>query len=54
MTDLIAELTELARGEEQQPALEEVRLDLLTEDAIERTRAEPSRRADRGRPRADR
>jgi len=37
MTDLIAELTELARGEEQQAALEEVRLDLLTEDAIRRT-----------------
>ena len=37
MTDLIAELTELARGEEQQTALEEVRLDLLTEDAIRRT-----------------
>src|SRR3954452_17264544 len=37
MTDLIAELTELARGEEQQSALEEVRLDLLTEDAIRRT-----------------
>jgi two-component system sensor histidine kinase MprB len=37
MTDLITELTELARGEEQQTALEEVRLDLLTEDAIRRT-----------------
>ena len=37
MTDLIAELTELARGEEQQSALEEVRLDILTEDAIRRT-----------------
>jgi two-component system sensor histidine kinase MprB len=37
MTSLIAELTELARGEEQQTALEEVRLDLLTEDAIRRT-----------------
>jgi two-component system sensor histidine kinase MprB len=37
MTDLITELTELARGEEQQTALEEVRLDILTEDAIRRT-----------------
>jgi two-component system, OmpR family, sensor histidine kinase MprB len=37
MTDLITELTELARGEEQQSALEEVRLDILTEDAIRRT-----------------
>jgi two-component system sensor histidine kinase MprB len=37
MTELIAELTELARGEEQQTALEEVRLDLVTEDAIRRT-----------------
>jgi two-component system, OmpR family, sensor histidine kinase MprB len=37
MTLLITELTELARGEEQQTALEEVRLDLLTEDAIRRT-----------------
>jgi two-component system, OmpR family, sensor histidine kinase MprB len=37
MTLLITELTELARGEEQQAALEEVRLDLLTEDAIRRT-----------------
>ena len=37
MTDLITELTELARGEEQQSALEEIRLDLLTEDAIRRT-----------------
>jgi two-component system sensor histidine kinase MprB len=36
MTLLITELTELARGEEQQTALEEVRLDLLTEDAIRR------------------
>ena len=36
MTDLITELTELARGEEQQTALEEVRLDLLTEGAIRR------------------
>jgi two-component system, OmpR family, sensor histidine kinase MprB len=37
MTALIGELTELARGEEQQPGLEEVRLDLVTEDAIRRT-----------------
>jgi two-component system sensor histidine kinase MprB len=37
MTDLITELTELARGEEQQTALEEVRLDLITEAAIRRT-----------------
>jgi two-component system sensor histidine kinase MprB len=36
MTDLITELTELARGEEQQTALEEVRLDMLTEYAIRR------------------
>jgi two-component system sensor histidine kinase MprB len=37
MTALISELTELARGEEQRHALQEVRLDLLTEDAIRRT-----------------
>ena len=37
MTALIAELTELARGEEQQTPLEEVRLDLLAEEAIRRT-----------------
>jgi two-component system, OmpR family, sensor histidine kinase MprB len=37
MTVLISELTELARGEEQPHALEEVRLDLLTQDAIRRT-----------------
>ena len=37
MTELIGELTELARGEEQQPALEDVRLDLVTEEAIRRT-----------------
>jgi two-component system sensor histidine kinase MprB len=37
MTALIAELTELARGEEQQVALEEVRLDLVAEEAIRRT-----------------
>jgi two-component system, OmpR family, sensor histidine kinase MprB len=37
MTALIGELTELARGEEQHPVLEEVRLDLVAEDAIRRT-----------------
>jgi two-component system, OmpR family, sensor histidine kinase MprB len=37
MTALIGELTELARGEEHDAALEEVRFDLLTEDAIRRT-----------------
>jgi two-component system sensor histidine kinase MprB len=37
MTELIGELTELARGEEQAEPLEDVRLDLLTEDAIRRT-----------------
>jgi two-component system sensor histidine kinase MprB len=37
MTALIGELTELARGEEQAAQLEDVRLDLLTEDAIRRT-----------------
>jgi two-component system sensor histidine kinase MprB len=37
MTALVSELTELARGEEQASALEEVRLDLLTGDAIRRT-----------------
>lgn len=37
MTALIGELTELARGEEQRPVLEEVRLDLIAEDAIRRT-----------------
>jgi two-component system sensor histidine kinase MprB len=37
MTVLITELTELARGEEQQVALEEVRLDLVAEEAIRRT-----------------
>ena len=40
MTALIAELVELARGDEQQPAdPEDVRLDLVAADAIERTRA---------------
>ena len=37
MTELIGELTELARGEEQAAPLEDVRLDLLTEEAIRRT-----------------
>ena len=37
MTELIGELTELARGEEQAEPLEDVRLDLVTEDAIRRT-----------------
>ena len=37
MTELIGELTELARGQEQAEPLEEVRLDLVTEDAIRRT-----------------
>jgi len=37
MTALVAELTELARGEEQQAAHEEVRLDLVAEEAIRRT-----------------
>jgi two-component system sensor histidine kinase MprB len=37
MTELIGELTELARGEEQAAPLEDVRLDLVTEDAIRRT-----------------
>ena len=37
MTALIGELTELARGEEQAPTPEEVRLDLVAQDAIRRT-----------------
>ncbi|HWB22713.1 MAG TPA: HAMP domain-containing sensor histidine kinase [Gaiellaceae bacterium] len=37
MTALIGELTELAQGEEQRPVFEEVRLDLIAEDAIRRT-----------------
>jgi two-component system sensor histidine kinase MprB len=37
MTALIGELTELARGEEQHAAQEDVRLDLLTREAIRRT-----------------
>jgi two-component system sensor histidine kinase MprB len=42
MTELIGELTELARGEEQNEPLEEVRLDLLAEEAIRRaTRHHP-------------
>jgi two-component system sensor histidine kinase MprB len=38
MTTLIAELIELARGQQQAAALEDVRLDLLTAGAVERTR----------------
>jgi two-component system sensor histidine kinase MprB len=38
MTTLIAELIELARGEEHPAEAEDVRLDLLTADAVERTR----------------
>jgi two-component system, OmpR family, sensor histidine kinase MprB len=38
MTTLIAELMDLARGEEHQGEPEEVRLDLLTADAVERAR----------------
>jgi two-component system sensor histidine kinase MprB len=42
MTLLIGELTELARGEEHQPAREDVRLDLVTQEAIRRaTRNHP-------------
>jgi two-component system sensor histidine kinase MprB len=42
MTELIGELTELARGEEQTQPLEEVRLDLLAEEAVRRaTRNHP-------------
>jgi two-component system sensor histidine kinase MprB len=37
MTALVSELTELARGEEHGSALEDVRLDLVAEDAIRRT-----------------
>ncbi len=37
MTELVSELTELARGEELAASLEEVRLDLVTEEAIRRT-----------------
>jgi two-component system sensor histidine kinase MprB len=38
MTTLIAELIELARGAQQTAELEDVRLDLVTADAVERTR----------------
>jgi two-component system sensor histidine kinase MprB len=38
MTALIAELVELARGDQAPSELEDVRLDLVTADAIERTR----------------
>jgi two-component system sensor histidine kinase MprB len=37
MTAIVAELTELARGEAQRQVFEEVRLDLITEDAVKRT-----------------
>jgi two-component system sensor histidine kinase MprB len=37
MTALVGELTELARGEQQEPSREEVRLDLVTQEAIRRT-----------------
>jgi two-component system sensor histidine kinase MprB len=37
MTELIGELTQLARGQEQAEPLEEVRLDLVAEEAIRRT-----------------
>jgi two-component system, OmpR family, sensor histidine kinase MprB len=37
MTELIGELTELARGQEQAEPLEDVRLDLVAEEAIRRT-----------------
>jgi len=37
MTALVSELTELARGEEQSTGLEEVRLDLVAEEAVRRT-----------------
>jgi len=37
LTLLIGELTELARGEQQEPAHEEVRLDLVAQEAIRRT-----------------
>jgi len=38
MTALVSELVELARGDEQQLEAEPVRLDLVTADAIERTK----------------
>jgi two-component system, OmpR family, sensor histidine kinase MprB len=37
MTAIVGELTELARGEEQRQVYEEVRVDLIAEDAIKRT-----------------
>lgn len=37
MTALVGEMTALARGEEQRQVFEEVRLDLIVEDAIRRT-----------------
>jgi two-component system sensor histidine kinase MprB len=37
MTALVSELTELARGEEQESSVEDVRLDLVAEEAIRRT-----------------
>jgi two-component system sensor histidine kinase MprB len=37
MTELIGELTELARGQDQAEPLEDVRLDLVAEEAIRRT-----------------
>jgi two-component system sensor histidine kinase MprB len=37
LTELVSELTELARGEEQSADVEDVRLDLVTADAIART-----------------
>jgi two-component system, OmpR family, sensor histidine kinase MprB len=38
MSALVAELVELARGDQQPPDAEDVRLDIVTADAIERTR----------------
>jgi two-component system sensor histidine kinase MprB len=38
MTTLIAELIELARGDQLPSELEDVRLDLVAQDAVERTR----------------
>jgi two-component system, OmpR family, sensor histidine kinase MprB len=38
MTTLISELIELARGEQQQEKAEEIRLDLMAADAVERTK----------------
>ncbi|HEY6068678.1 MAG TPA: ATP-binding protein [Gaiellaceae bacterium] len=42
MTTLIAELIELARGEQQVAEPEEVRLDLVAADAVERARRNPT------------